>query len=926
MPGGGRKVRAERLALAGLLHDVGKVRQRFVGPRESHQVSGERLLREVFAGRERRDGDLGFAVLAARYHHRGRGESGRDSLGRADPEGLGVAVPDGWGLELACVALADTLASAERRNELDREEPRGSERSYWTLRNPWHRAWGLFRDRVGASVPGLRWRKVRSEFLPGELPLLHFNVHPREFRPPEVVSGSEVDEDECRERYRRLSEALVDLLRGLGVPEHPYPFDPARVAMEVVTSLVPAQHWVPEGRDHMRAISLYDHSLLAAAFSVCLGCLVEEGVLDGPEDDPSRAYGELRSGLEEGEGSFLLVRGSLGGIGEFVRSVRRASPLEAGRRPASYLKIVRGRSAFVDLLTVGAAWAVVRESLGEWAHPALLLRAVGGGFLVLLPGLDGVREALEEVREELKRGVAEGSDGVLRLGLAWVELRYEDLVARGKGLFRRRVEELDARVGRDLRRSVLPEVRVEGKVDPCPVCGAPVREGEGCERCERLADLGDSLVRRDEEDRPVFAGFLVGEGLEGAAVVCEREGRRVCVHHVTREGLRGAVEVGELLLVDPAHVREALEAAREVDSPARVVMSYFPWYAATKEDVPESEGEEGVATFSGMAERAPGASLLGLAYVDVDNLGGWVGEAARDAFGTFLSVSRLTDLVFRHWVNALGFRTVAELLDDVPGLEVELADGGRTLDPRELLPRFGEGGELELEAPGDRGRPFLLVFSGGDDLLVAGAWNEAYSLPFEVFLLFAHVTGYLPQASVSGAVLLTRRKAPFHLALRRLKSLEREAKRAGEGDDPVRVRLAPKACVSLPRLSVSEIGKPVSENGDEGRGGSGSVPGPVRLDRVFAAVELLEDVRDAFEEKSRAYRLLRAVGLWRARGDVGAASRVAYVVRRVEGDGDALTRRLLSVLPVSPGEDADAYPLGLIDVALIPHLIARRGE
>ncbi|MEO2240475.1 MAG: hypothetical protein ABGY09_00220, partial [Euryarchaeota archaeon] len=67
------------------------------------------------------------------------------------------------------------------------------------------------------------------------------------------------------------------------------------------------------------------------------------------------------------------------------------------------------------------------------------------------------------------------------------------------------------------------------------------------------------------------------------------------------------------------------------------------------------------------------------------------------------------------------------------------------------------------------------------------------------------------------------------------------------------------------------------------------------------------------------------VGLWRARGDVGAASRVAYVIRRMEDDG-ALTRRLLSVLPVSPGEDPDAYPLGLIDVALIPHLIARRGE
>jgi len=922
-------VRAERLALAGLLHDVGKLRQRYVGPSENHQRSGERLLKKAFGDQAERDETLGLAVLAARHHHRDRKRRDRDALTRADPDRLGVAAPGEWGLELACVALADTLASAERRNELDREEGEGSRRSFWTLLNPWHRVWGLFRERLKGDVRGLGWEKARPEFLPDELGLLHFNVHPREFRPPETASRSEVDENECRERYRRLSESLVKLLRELGAPEHPHPFDPARVALEAVASLVPAQHWIPEGRDHMRAISLYDHGLLTAALAVCLGHLVEEGRLDAPEDDPAEAYDALEEGLREGEDGFLLVRGALGGIGEFIRSVRRASPLEARRRPASYLKIIRGRSAFVDLLTAGAAWATLREALGEWAHPALLLRAAGGGFTLLLPRTDGILEALREAREALKRAVLEGTDGVLRLGLAWVGLGYEDLVERRKGLFRRRVEELGRRVGRDLRRSRLPEARVSGKVDPCPVCGAPVREGEGCEHCERLADLGDALVRRDEEDRPVFAGFLVGEELEGAAVVCEREGRRVCARHVRRDGLKGAVEAGELLLVDPAHVREALEAAREAESPARVVMSYFPWYAATKEDVPESEGEEGLATFSGMAERAPGASLLGLAYVDVDNLGDWVSVAAGDAFGTFLSLSRLTDLVFRHWVNALGFRTVAELLDDVPGLKVRLADGERTLDPLELLPRFGEDGRLEPEHGEGRGRPFLLVFSGGDDLLVAGAWNEAYSLPFEAFLLFAHATGYLSVASLSGAVLLTRRKAPFHLVLRALKARERKAKRAGEGDDPVRVRLAPKARVSLPRLSVSKINNSVSEDGNDGQSGnpsgSGSAPGPVRLDRAFAAVELLEDVRDALGEKARAYRLLRALRAWWERGDVGAASRLVYVVRRMEGDDDVLTQRLLSVLPVSPRKDADAYPVGLVDVALIPHLIARRG-
>ncbi|AAM02527.1 type III-A CRISPR-associated protein Cas10/Csm1 [Methanopyrus kandleri] len=911
----------ERVALAGLLHDVGKLPQRS-GERGSHQKLGAELLKKAFGGREREDETLGLAVLAARYHH-------SDSLGDARPSDL--EVPEDWGLELAVVALADTLASAERgNNELDREEPRGDHRGYWTLYNPWYRIWEAFRRRLGGEVPGgWGWTEGRPEFVPDELPLLHLNVDPREFEPPKVVEEGEG----YRGRYRGLAGRLTEWLKGLGVRDHPHPFDPARVAMEVTTSLVPAQHYIPEGRDHMRSITLYDHSLLTASLASCLWYLVEEGHLDGPEDNPSEAYHRLRDGLREGRGSFLLVRGSLSGIGEFIRSVRRASPLEERRRTASYLKIIRGRSAFVDLLTAGAAWTVLRETLGRDAHPAFLLRAAGGSFTLLLPNTEEVREALEAVREGLKRSVSEGSDGVLSLGLAWVELDWDALMRRER--FRERVEELGRRESEDRRRAVLPGRGTTSRVEePCPVCGSPVPEDEGCEHCERLGDLGDSLVRRDEEDRPVFAGFLVYEDRDGSGdggdVVHERDGHRYRVHHVTREGLGGAVSVGGLLLVDPAHVEEALKcarkAAKEGKSPARVVMSYFPWYAATKDDVPESEGEEGIATFSGMAERSPGASLLGFAYVDVDNLGEWVREAAGDAFGVLLSISRFTDLVFRHWVNALGFRTVAELLDDVPGLEVRLADGGRELDPPELLPRFGEDGEPEPEHGEDRGRPFLLVYSGGDDLLVAGAWNEAYSLPFEVFLLFSHVTGYLPVASLSGAVVLTRKKAPFHLVLRALKAREREAKRAGEGDDPVRVRLAPKGYVSLLRLSVSKSLNVKELESDSENQDTHPVPGPVRFDLALAAVDMLKDVVGALDRKARAYRLLRALRSWWGRGDVGAASALAYVVSRMEDDsGVDLSGTLLSVLPVKPPEDAELYPVGLFDVALIPHLIARRG-
>ncbi len=902
----------EDVALAALLHDVGKIRQRHSGQGD-HQRLGVELLKEAFGGDEKKREELGLAVLAAGHHH-------KNHLSLREDRSDDLALPKNWIQKLAVVALADTLASAERRNVLDREEKAGGYRSYWTLHNPWHRIVNVFSEK---PEPRWKWEKVRPEFLPDELPLLHFNREPKDFRPPKNVASVDTHhpkiKNDLKGRYRKLDRRLVELLRELGVSSHPYPFDPARVALEVTGSLVPAQHYIPEERDYMRAIPLYDHCTLTAAFAVCLQTLVDDGVIDpGSSDDPERSYSKILKEIKNGS-HFLLVRGTLTGIGEFIRSVRKASPIEMGGRKRSYLKIIRGKSAAVDVITAGTAWATLLKTLGSKAHPALLIRAAGGSFILLLPAVDGAEESLKTLEESLKSTLLDLTDGVLSAGLAWIRFGSEEVFNRVR--FQRKIMELEAKLSKSVERRPTDALGDAGRDlrEVCPVCGKPTREDElessgVCELCEYLHELGGTMVRRDEEGKPKLAGYMVmkhprDERVEGIEVLRVKK-HAYSAHYVEAENLPGAAGTGGLLLVDPAHIREALEAAGKKENTPRVMMTYIPWYAASKADVGEESDRSEVATFTGMAEAAPGANLLGLTYVDVDNLGAWMRIASRDSFGTMVALSRLADLTFRHWINVLGFKTAAQILNP-PKIQLK---GESTVDPTDNLPRFVEDGKLGTEHE-DGNRPFLIAYSGGDDLIVVGAWNEALSLAHEAFLLFSHATGYTDLASISGATLLTRKKAPFHLVLAALKQAEKEAKKAGEGSpSEPRPMLEPKGMLKVPRVPEAD---------------------PIPIPAVFLAIEEFRNIKDsseALEKRTRVHKLLRALRTWwRSREEDDSAlktvSLLVYLVERIDDENKTLARTILRNIPLAPSPDPRENwkaPVGRIDVALIPYFLATK--
>ncbi len=153
---------------------------------------------------------------------------------------------------------------------------------------------------------------------------------------------------------------------------------------------VPSAIFSREGKI-VPTISLYQHMKLAAAF----------------------AYSLYKSGDEEEP--FLVVKGDLMGIQEFIGRVSRAGEPSA----RGVAKRLRGRSSFIEVLGFFIAYSFL-EALG--LETVNLVYVSGGEFLAIVPNSEEVVEKLKRFSENVNRFLFGLSRGQLKFALAHVKL------------------------------------------------------------------------------------------------------------------------------------------------------------------------------------------------------------------------------------------------------------------------------------------------------------------------------------------------------------------------------------------------------------------------------------------------------------------------------------------------------------------------
>ncbi|HGG60743.1 MAG TPA: type III-A CRISPR-associated protein Cas10/Csm1 [Gammaproteobacteria bacterium] len=192
-------------------------------------------------------------------------------------------------------------------------------------------------------------------------------------------------------------------------------------------------------------VSLYDHSRATAALATALWRYHES---DPPEEireqlraqwDRERQQQSLAESAWN-EDKFLLVIGDFFGIQSFIFA-------SGGETQKNAAKLLRGRSAYISLLTECAALRILDE-LG--LPPTSQVINAAGKFLIVAPNRPEVREKLSEIQSEFNHWFLKHTWGESGIGIAWEPAACHDFLDHnsddGEPPFKRLIDRLFQRL------------------------------------------------------------------------------------------------------------------------------------------------------------------------------------------------------------------------------------------------------------------------------------------------------------------------------------------------------------------------------------------------------------------------------------------------------------------------------------------------
>ncbi len=271
---------------------------------------------------------------------------------------------------------------------------------------------------------------------------------------------------ESAEEYKVLFQEFVhevnkeNLLIGNVTP---FKFNRMYSLLYRYTSLIPASTY----ETNCPTVSLFDHLKLTTAIASCL--------------------------YYQNEKKFYMVEFDVSGIQNFIYHVT-----EGSNTKPKLSKSLRGRSAFVSLLTNSITYALLNEfSLTQ----ANIISNTGGGAIILLPYLDNTKERVNQLFSTITDTLYERFNTQLTFVFAIEELDEVELEAFKTEKALSLKAKLDQAKNQKYKDIIDDNFIVEKivKNDLCPMCGDNPRDGhEYCQTCNQMIDISDKYTDDDQ--------------------------------------------------------------------------------------------------------------------------------------------------------------------------------------------------------------------------------------------------------------------------------------------------------------------------------------------------------------------------------------------------------------------------------------------
>lgn len=458
-------------------------------------------------------------------------------------------------------------------------------------------------------------------------------------------------------------------------------------------------------------ISLYDHLKTTAAIGACIS---EYLLSSGERNYKKRLF--LEEAAFRKENAFLLYSADISGIQKFLYTVASDKALRSLRSRSFFLELLMEHYADELLLACG----VSRTNL---------LYSGGGHCYILLPNTESVKAALSAWNQRFNAWLS-GEFGVsLFLAHGWTECSGNDLTntpaedAPYKAMFRR----VSAAVSRhkmhrysagDLRRLNRP-TPASGR--ECKVCGRTDDLIDGrCPWCRLFAALSEKIQTKDV----YFVG--TGEDAEHDFALPTPDGYAYIL--LTDE------KTARLRLDSGAAVRRIYSKNRAFTGLRYSTRLYVGDYAFSNR-------------MDELAQNASGVRRLGVCRMDVDDLG-------RSFVSGYERPGRATAAETQHYVTIS--RTAAFSRQMSLFFKCYIND------------------VLSGKHSGKRPLAVTIVYSGGDDVFLVGAWNDTLEACLRIRAALRQFS--CGSLTISGGLCVTDDSYPIRLAAERAGELEDRAK------------------------------------------------------------------------------------------------------------------------------------------------------
>ena len=462
-------------------------------------------------------------------------------------------------------------------------------------------------------------------------------------------------------------------------------------------------------------ISLYDHmKMTGATAAVLMKYMKTLGITDYKE------FCFTHNKENRNKDVFLMISGDFSGIQKFIYHIRSEGAM----------RMLRGRSFYLDI----ALENIVDELLNALhLSRANLIYCSGGHFYILADNTKETQDAVKDIAKKINQGLVKLFSGTLYLAIGCEPLCVNDLMAESdtvhhkKNIFRSVSEKVSmaklSRYGPDILTELFDENSNVNRVDQgareCGIChistdqlssykGNRPNAGtdiQACEVCNGLYDLGKALI---DDKRSVFAVLSEkAEGSDRAMPISACSG--LCwLTAASPDDLKQWAEAGILKRI-----------YNKNGSYTSSFMASRLWVAdyAAKNEIGKVLDFNELAESSG-DKTGKGIKRLGVLRADVDGLGaGFIHKENKnpEAYATlsrYAALSRSMALFFRKIIKGICKKELPEGIK--PFYLFEDKDG----EPRKIH----------------------VVYSGGDDLFLVGAWDDLMGFAVDLKRVFSVYT------------------------------------------------------------------------------------------------------------------------------------------------------------------------------------------